>query len=107
MMVRIEGVASLDAEEVAVDAALIAIVAADDLHAGVSAAHAESGLASISTVLACGGDVVHLPRAGLVTVGSAGERADGADIDALSALFAFEMITFVGSDDAVHAAGFD
>src|SRR5262249_53113140 len=89
---EVEGVGSLDAEEVAVDAALIAIVAADDLHAVVGAAHAERGLAAIGTVRAGGGDVVHLPRAGLITVGAGGERADRADVDAHAALFAVQMV---------------
>ena len=67
---KIEGVASLDAQEVAIDAALVAVVAAQDLRAVINAAHAQGGLASVSAVGADGGDVIHLPGAGLVTIGA-------------------------------------
>ena len=40
MMREVKGVASLHAEKVVIDAALVAVVAADDLHAGIGAAHA-------------------------------------------------------------------
>src|ERR1019366_5592395 len=46
----------------------------------------------------------HLPGAGLVAVGAAGERADGADIDAGAALVALQVIAHVGSNLAGHAA---
>ena len=101
---KVEGVASLDAQEVAVDAALVAVVAAQNLRAVIDAAHAQGGLASVAAVGADGGDVVHLPGAGFVTIGARGERADRADVDAHAALFAVQMIALVGGDDAGDAA---
>ncbi len=65
---KVEGVAALDAQEVAVDAALVAVVAAENLRAVVDAAHAQGGFASVTAVGADGGDVIHLPGAGFVTV---------------------------------------
>ena len=104
---EVEGVAALVAEEVAVDAALVAVVAADNLDAVVGGAHAEGGLAAVAAVRADGADVVHLPRAGLVAIGAGGERADGADVDAHAALFAVEVILVVRRDDAGDAAVLD
>ena len=66
---KVKGVASLDAQEVAVDAALVAVVAAQNLRAVIDAAHAQGGLASVPAVGADGGDVIHLPGAGFVTIG--------------------------------------
>ena len=97
---KVEGVAALDAEEISVDPALVAVVAANDLHAFVGAAHAECGLAAVAAVGADGGDVVHLPWACLVAIGAGGERADRADVDAHAALFAVEMVAAVGRDHA-------
>ena len=88
---KIEAEAALGAEKVAVDAALVAVVGADDLRAVVGLAHAESDLAAVGAMRADGGDVVHLPGAGLVAVAAAGERADGADVDAHAALLAVEL----------------
>src|SRR5580704_4106765 len=85
---KIEGVTALDAQEVAVDAALVAVVAANNLGAAVDAAHAQSGFASVTAVGADGGDVVHFPGAGFVTVSAGGEGADGAGVNAHTALFA-------------------
>ena len=107
MVGEVEGVASLDAEEIAVDAALVAIVPAHDLHAGVAAAAAKRRQATIAAVRADGADVVHLPRARLVAVSPGGKCADRADVDAHAALFAFEVVAFVGSDDRALAAILD
>src|SRR6266550_4600509 len=41
MVGEVEGVTALDAEEVVIDATLVAIVAAHDLHAGIGTAHAQ------------------------------------------------------------------
>src|SRR2546427_12617709 len=59
-----------------------------------------------------GADVLHLPRAGLVTIGATGQRAHGADVDAHPALFALEVILPVGNNHRIcaalaHAQGFD
>jgi hypothetical protein len=43
-------------------------------------------------------------EAGLVAIAAAGERADGADVDAHTALFAVELIATIGSDDRGDAA---
>ena len=58
----------------------------------VIGAHAERGLAAVAAMRADGGDVVHLPRAGLVAIGAGGQRADRADVDAHAALFAVQVI---------------
>jgi len=52
-------------------------------------------------------DVFHFPRARLVTVRAAGQRSDGADVDAHAAFFALKMIFAVGDDDGVRAAHAD
>ena len=100
MIVEIESVAALDAEELAVDAGAVAIVAADDL----VVAHAERGLAAVRAMRADGADVLHLPGARLIAISAAGERAHGADIDAHAALVALQVIAFVGRDLRNHAA---
>ena len=102
---EVEGVASLDAQEVAVDAALVAIVAAHNLHAGIGAAHAQRGLAAVAAMRADGADVLHLPRPRLVAISAGGERADRADVDAHAALFALQMVFFIGRDDRAASRG--
>ena len=92
MLGEVEGVASLDAQEIAVDAALVAIVAAHNLHAGFGAAYAQRRLAAVAAMRADGADVIHLPGTRLVTIGADGERADRAYVDAHAALFALQMI---------------
>src|SRR3954470_23497849 len=52
-------------------------------------------------------DMVHLPRAGLISIRAGGECADGADVDAHAALFALEMVFLIRSDDGVSAAVLD
>src|ERR1019366_4706629 len=91
---EVESIAALDAEEIAVDAALVAIVAAHDFHAGIGAAHAESGLAAVAAMSADGADVLHFPRTRLVAIRSRSQRPDRTDVDAHAALFAFEVILF-------------
>src|SRR5258706_6695689 len=100
MLREIEPVAPLDAQEFPVDAAVIAIVAADDL----AVANAESGAAAMGTMRADGADVLHFPRPGLITVDPAGQRAHRADVDAGAALVAFEMIVMVRNNRRNHAA---
>ena len=57
-----------------------------------------------------GGDVVHLPGARLIAIAAAGERANGADVDAHAALLAVELAglavgsNVVGGDDGDDAA---
>ena len=68
MIEEIKSVAALDAEEVAIDTAFIAIVAAHNVHTGIGAADAESGRASIATMSADGANVLHLPRAGFIAI---------------------------------------
>src|SRR5258708_9683888 len=95
---KIEGVTAFDAEKVAVRAALVAIVAANDFHAGVGTANAQRGLATIATMSANGSDMRHLPRASLVAIRPGSECADGADVDAHAALFALQVVFFIVSD---------
>src|SRR5664279_3085938 len=101
---EVEGVPPLDAEEVAIDAALVAVVAAHNLHAGVGAADAQRGLAAVSAMGADGADVLHLPRTRLVPISARGERADRADVDAHAALFALQMIFFIRRDNQAGTA---
>src|SRR5262245_8360672 len=49
-------------------------------------------------------DVFHFPRACLVAIRPAGQRADRADVDAHATFFALEVIFAVGDDDAVRTA---
>ena len=101
---EVEAEAALGAEEVAVDAALVAIVGANDLRAVVRLAHAESDLAAVGAMRADGGNVVHLPGPRLVAVAAAGERAHRANVDAHAALLAVELVAVVGDNDGVDAA---
>src|SRR5579871_5466760 len=59
---KVKGVASLDAEEIAVDPVLIAIIAADDIHSRIGTANPQGGLATVTAVRADGAHVLHLPR---------------------------------------------
>src|SRR5579859_1717847 len=104
MIGEIKGISALDAEKVAVDTALVAVIATNNLHATVAAANAESSLAAVSAMCADRAHVVHLPRAGLIAICAGGERANRANIDAHAALFAFEVILFVRSDYRTNAA---
>src|ERR1035438_7465398 len=101
---KIERIAPLDAEKVVVDPALIAVVATHNLHARVRAAHAQGCLASVPTVRADCGYVVHLPRPRLVAVSARRERPDRTDVDTHAALFTLEVIVLVGRDDRTDAA---
>ena len=94
MFREIERVTALDAEEFAVDSGTVAIVAANDL----VVANAQRGTASVRAVRADGADVIHFPGARPIAISSAGERADGANVDACAALVAFEMISEVRND---------
>ena len=101
---EVERVAALDAQEVAVDAALVAVVAAENLRPAVDAAHPQGGLASVTAVGADSGNVIHFPGAGFVTVTARGQGADRAGVDAHAAFFAIQMIASVGGDDAGDSA---
>ena len=48
---------------------------------------------------------VHLPRPRLIAVDAAGERADGADVDAGAALVAFQVVALVRRDFARRRRG--
>ena len=100
MVVEIESVAALDAQELAIDAGVVAIISANNF----VVAHAERGLASVRAMRADGADMLHLPRPRLVAIRAAGQRADRADVDAHAALVAFEMIVMVRRDLVPDAA---
>src|SRR5271169_4297902 len=51
-----------------------------------------------------GTNVLHFPRPRLITVRTAGQCTDRADVDALSALVALEMVVVVGHDLRQNAA---
>ena len=107
MMRKIECIAALDAQEIAINPALVAVVTADNLRASVALAHAQRGLTPVPAMGADRADVVHFPRTRFVTVRARGERADRADVDAHPALFAVQMIFLIGSDDRTDAAILD
>src|SRR5207237_7386423 len=77
-MREVEGVAALDAQEISIDAALVTIVAAHDLHAGFMPPNAERGLAAIAAVGADRPNMIHLPGTRFVAVCTGGPGADGA-----------------------------
>src|SRR5439155_17199847 len=60
MIEEIKSVAALDAEEITIDAAFVAVIAAHNIHTRIGAAGAESGRASIATISADGANVLHL-----------------------------------------------
>jgi hypothetical protein len=93
---EVEAVAAFVAEEVAVHAALVAVVAANDFGAVGDGADTEGGLAAIAAMGADGGDVVHLPGAGFIAIGTRGESSYGAGVDAHAALLAVERGHAVG-----------
>ena len=104
---KVESVAAFYAKKVAVDAAFVAIVTADDLHAGIGATHPQSGFAAVSAMGADGADVLHLPGACLVTISARGQCPDRTDVDAHAALFALQMIFLIGRDDRSRSAILD
>src|ERR1700722_13723061 len=104
MICKIETVTALDAEKISVGPALVAVVAADDFHASVRPAHAQRRLAAVAAVRADRAHVLHLPRTGLVAISTRGERTDRTDVDTHAALFAFQVIFFIGRDQRTDAA---
>src|SRR4029079_19382295 len=96
---KVESVAALDAEKIAVDATLVAIVSAHDFHAGFRAAHAQRGLAPVGAMGAGGADVVHLPGTRLITISSGSQRAHWTNIYAHAAFFALQVVFLIGCDD--------
>ncbi len=100
MLHEVERIAPLHAQELAVDAAAIAIVAADNL----IVANAQRRAAAVAAMRANRADVLHLPRTRLIAIGSAGERAHRADVDAGAALVAFQMIAHIRHDLGDHTA---
>src|ERR1700751_5781983 len=98
MIREVESVATLDAEEVSVRAALVAVIAADNFHSRVGAAHSERGFAAVAAMRADSADVLHLPRTGLVAICAGSQGTDGANVDTHAAFFALEMVFLVGSN---------
>src|SRR5215472_4315864 len=85
---EIEGIATLDTEKVPINPALVAIVAADNLHSGFRCPHAQRGFAAVSAMGAGGVDVRHLPGTRSVAVRPGSQSADRANVNAHAALFA-------------------
>src|SRR5512140_3100288 len=67
------------------------------------APYTQRRLAFVAAVRADRADVVYLLRPRLVAIGAAGQCADGADVDAHAALFALQVVFFIGCDDAGDA----
>src|ERR1700745_2616663 len=94
MFVEIERIAALYAEKLAVDSGAVAIVRADD----VAVTDAQCGFTSVRAVGADRAHMLHFPRPRLIRVRSARQCTDGADVDARTALIAFQMIAAVWND---------
>ncbi len=86
MRYEIKSESALGAKEIAIDAAEVAIIRAQNF----VVAHAERHLASVRAMRADGGRVSHFPRARFVAIRAAGQRADRTNINAHSAFFAFQ-----------------
>ena len=104
MIGKIESVASLDAQEIAIDAALVAVIAAHNLRAGVRAAHTQGGLAAIAAMRTDGAHVVHFPGPRFVAISAGSQRSHRANVDAHAAFFAFQMVFAIGRDHRTGAA---
>ena len=88
---EIESVAAFHAEELIVDAAAVAVVAAHDL----VTADTQRGFATIGAVGTDCSDVFHFPRPRLISIRTTGERAHGTNVDAGAALVAFQVIAVI------------
>src|SRR5208337_1139642 len=95
MLGEIKAEAPFHAEKVPVDAGKVAIVGAEDF----VVTDAEGGLAAIGAMRADRGNILHFPGPRFVTVRSASQRADGADVNAHAALYAVQVIAAIGNDD--------
>src|SRR5258708_567106 len=104
MIHEIESVTAFDTEEVAIDPALVAVVAAHDVHPRIGPAAPERGVAAVATVRGDRADVMHSAGARVVAIRSRSKRADRANINAHAALFAIEVVAFIGCDDRSCAA---
>ena len=100
---EIPGEASLDAEELAVDAGRVTVIGAEYF----VVLYTERGLAAVAAVVADGSGVLQLPGAGLVAIRAAGERADRADVDAHAALLAVELVVPVRNNFRMRPAESD
>src|SRR5580658_7329769 len=96
MMREVESVTSLDAKEIAVDAALVAIVSANNFRASIGSAHPQCRLAAVGAVGASRADVLHLPWARFVAIRARSQRTHRAYVDAHAAFFALKMIVLIG-----------
>src|SRR4051812_29075421 len=103
VIVEIVGVPAFDTEKFAVDTGAIAIIAAQDF----VIANTECGLATVSAMRADRADVFHFPRTGLIAISAAGERAHRTNIDALTALVAFQVIAMIGRNQRRGSAIYD
>src|SRR5205823_556401 len=101
---EIEGISALDTQEVTINAALIAVIAANDLHAAIRPPHSQSCLAAIGTVGAGRVHVRHFPRPSLVAICTGRERAHRTYVNAHAALFALQVVLFVRRDHRHHTA---
>src|SRR6202035_2948624 len=101
---KVEGVTSFNTQKIAVDAALVAIISANDFHASLGPAHAQRSFAAVGAVGAGRTHVGHFPGTGLISIRSGSQRAHRANIDAHAALFALQMVFVVRSDDRTYAA---
>src|SRR5271166_532659 len=103
MIRKIKTVSPLDAEEIPVRAALVAIVPANNFHPRIRASHAQSRLAPVSAVGADRAHMLHLPWPRLVAIRAGSQCPHRADVDAHPALFALQMIFLIRRNDRTHA----
>src|ERR1700722_16472233 len=100
---KVEPIASLDTKEVSVGATLVAVVPADNFRARVRSPHAQRGLAAVAAMRAHCAYMLHFPWPRFIAICARGEGAHRADVDAHAALFALQVIFFIGSDERTYA----
>ena len=88
MMVEVESVAALHAQELAVQTGAVPVIPANNF----VIPNTQRRLAAIGTMRANRADVLHFPRPRLVAIRATGQRAHRADIDTRTALVALKMI---------------
>src|SRR5262249_46459479 len=100
MLNEIESVTSFDAQELAVNPAVVAIISSDDL----PVANTQSGSAAVSAVRANRADVLHFPGPRLITINSTRKSAHRTNIDTRAAFVAFQIFVVIGNDFRNHTA---
>src|ERR1017187_7340665 len=96
---EIKSKSTLRAKEFAIDAAQVSIIRAQNFIVPDAQRH----FASVRAVRAHGRRVSHFPRSRFIAIRPARQRANGANINAHSAFFAFQMIFAIWNDRGIYA----